>query len=248
MSGSATLTTCGGLTSAAQDSKCAIYVGTGCPSTPAIACNDDSPCTGGSGLNTSVTWNTTCGTAYTIQLGRYQASGANVGTFSVVETGSSCVPPGVPYCFGDGSGTACPCANNGSAGNGCASSVNAAGGNLSSTGNASIAADTVALVGSGLPNSSCLYFQGTTQLNGGNGIAFGDGLRCAGGTIIRLGTKTNVAGTSQYPTPGDQSVSQRGLCAAGDVRTYQCWYRNAAAFCTASTFNLTNGVQLTWAP
>jgi hypothetical protein len=35
---------------------------------------------------------------------------------------------------------------------------------------------------------------------------------------------------------------------APGVRTYQAWYRNAAAFCTASTFNLTNGVQLTWGP
>jgi hypothetical protein len=24
------------------------------------------------------------------------------------------------------------------------------------------------------------------------------------------------------------------------------WYRNAAVFCTASTFNLSNGLQVTW--
>src|SRR5205085_2144000 len=35
--------------------------------------------------------------------------------------------------------------------------------------------------------------------------------------------------------------------AAGNVRTYQCWYRNAAAFCTVETFNLSNGRQVTWA-
>ena len=29
---------------------------------------------------------------------------------------------------------------------------------------------------------------------------------------------------------------------------YQSWYRNAAAFCTSSTFNLTNGVTVTWTP
>jgi hypothetical protein len=27
---------------------------------------------------------------------------------------------------------------------------------------------------------------------------------------------------------------------------YQLWYRNAAAFCTPSTFNLTNGLDVTW--
>jgi hypothetical protein len=40
----------------------------------------------------------------------------------------------------------------------------------------------------------------------------------------------------------------KGADAVGDVRTYQCWYRNAAVFCTASTFNLTNGGQVTWIP
>ncbi|MBL8863148.1 MAG: hypothetical protein JNK02_14220 [Planctomycetes bacterium] len=152
------------------------------------------------------------------------------------------------FCFGDGAGAACPCANNGAAGNGCASSVNPNGGNLGATGSASIGADTFTLVGTGMPNSSALYFQGTSQLGGGLGVAFGDGLRCAGGSIIRLGTKNNVGGASQYPAAGDVAISIRGLNSVGDVRTYQVWYRNAAAFCTPSTFNLTNGLQTTWIP
>jgi hypothetical protein len=97
-----------------------------------------------------------------------------------------------------------------------------------------------------MPSSSALYFQGTSQLGGGAGSVFGDGLRCVGGTIIRLGTKNNVAGTSTYPVAGDASVSVRGAVSAGDVRMYQVWYRNAAAFCTSSTFNLTNGVEVSW--
>ncbi len=154
----------------------------------------------------------------------------------------------VPFCFGDGSGTACPCGNAGITGNGCASSVNAAGANLTTSGSASIGGDTLALLGSGMPNSTCLYFQGTNQQAGGAGVTFGDGLRCAGGTIIRLGTKTNVGGASQYPVGGDVPISIRGANAASDVRTYQAWYRNAADFCTPSTFNLSNGVSLTWQP
>ncbi|MCY2961534.1 MAG: hypothetical protein NTY35_15330 [Planctomycetota bacterium] len=150
---------------------------------------------------------------------------------------------GTPYCFGDGTGAACPCANNGAAGNGCANSVNANGGNLSATGSAVVGADTLALVGSGMPNTAtALYFQGTAQLN----VPFGDGLRCVGGTVIRLGTKTNAGGASQYPVGADPLVSVRGLVPSGATRNYQAWYRNAAAFCTASTFNLTNGLQIVW--
>jgi hypothetical protein len=154
--------------------------------------------------------------------------------------------PGTPYCFGDGAGAACPCGNPGAAGNGCASSVNALGAHLGASGSPSLTADTLLLLGSGMPNSSVLYFQGTAQLGGGLGVAFGDGLRCVAGTIVRLGTKTNVAGASQYPAAGDLPVSVRGMITAPGTRNYQMWYRNAAAFCTTSTFNLSNGLQIAW--
>ena len=83
---------------------------------------------------------------------------------------------------------------------------------------------------------------------GGVGEVDGDGLGCAGGSIVRLGTKNNVGGGSQYPVNSDPSVSVRGLVAAPGLRTYQIWYRNAAAFCTATTFNLTNAVVVIWSP
>jgi hypothetical protein len=38
-----------------------------------------------------------------------------------------------------------------------------------------------------------------------------------------------------------------GVPINGGLRTYQVWYRNAANFCTSSTFNLTNGVAIQWA-
>jgi hypothetical protein len=154
---------------------------------------------------------------------------------------------GTAFCPGDGTGTACPCGNNSPVGAnaGCLSSLGT-GGTLIATGAASLAADTVVLSGSGMPNSSALYFQGTAQQTGGAGAQFGDGLRCASGTIVRLGTKTNVFGSSQYPSGTDPSVSVKGLIAAPGVRTYQVWYRNAASFCTPSTFNLSNGWQITW--
>jgi hypothetical protein len=158
--------------------------------------------------------------------------------------------PGTGFCFGDGSGTACPCGNNSPAGNGegCLSSLGF-GAKLAASGLASVSNDSVVITGTNMPNSTCLYFQGTTQQSGGVGAVFGDGLRCAGGVIVRLGTKTNAGGTSHYPTGADALISIKGAVPAGGAtRTYQCWYRNAAAFCTTATFNLTNGVSIAWAP
>jgi hypothetical protein len=43
-------------------------------------------------------------------------------------------------------------------------------------------------------------------------------------------------------------VSVRREVLAPGVRTYQVWYRNAASFCTSSTFNLTNGLSIQWEP
>jgi hypothetical protein len=39
-----------------------------------------------------------------------------------------------------------------------------------------------------------------------------------------------------------------GAIAAPGDRYYQVWYRNAAAFCGPDTFNLTNGLRVTWTP
>ncbi len=161
-----------------------------------------------------------------------------------------CQPGGTLYCFGDGTGTACPCGNTSPAGNqeGCLNSLGF-GGRLRSSGVARVSADSFALLGSNMPNSSALYFQGTAQQSGGNGAIFGDGKRCAAGSVIRLGTKINAGNASQYPVTGDQTISVRGaLPTGGGTRYYQVWYRNAAAFCTVSTFNLTNGLHTTWLP
>jgi hypothetical protein len=109
--------------------------------------------------------------------------------------------------------------------------------------------DTLQLVASSLTNSVVTVFQGTTTVNDGQGAPFGDGLRCAGGTTVRLASKPSVAGILQYPGPGDQPISQRGgVPASGGFRTYQVWYRNAGSFCTSATYNLTNAVAVLWLP
>ncbi|MBL8860868.1 MAG: hypothetical protein JNK02_02560 [Planctomycetes bacterium] len=226
------------------DTKVAVYSGSACPASPALACNDDG-CGFGGGPSIA-TFNAVLGQNYVIQVGLWPGEVPGSGTFTITP---SCPPAvGTPFCFGDGSATGCPCGNFGATGNGCANSLNAAGANLSATGAASLSADSVVLAGSGMPNSSALYFQGTSQQGGGLGTVFGDGLRCAGGSVIRIKTVSNTAGSSQYPSAGDPPVSVRGLVVAPGSRTYQVWYRNAAAFCTAATFNLSNGLQLDWQP
>ncbi|MFO1010075.1 MAG: hypothetical protein U1F29_08440 [Planctomycetota bacterium] len=155
------------------------------------------------------------------------------------------------YCFGDGSGTACPCGNNSlpAAQAGCLSSIGS-GGRLLASGLPFVTGDTLALNASGMPATvACLYFQGTLADNGGLGSFRGDGLICTAGTLLRLGTRTNVAGASSFPGAGGPLVSVRGgIPAAGGTYFYQAWYRNAAVFCTSETFNLTNGMAVTWLP
>lgn len=148
-------------------------------------------------------------------------------------------------CAGDTSLIPCPCGNNAPANSnlGCLNSLGL-GGSLSATGASSLSADSVVLAGSQMPNSSALYFQGI----GVSASQFGDGIRCATGAVIRLAVTSNVIGASQYPGPGDPSVSVRGLVAAPGFRAYQVWYRNSASFCTSATFNLTNGFRISWGP
>ncbi len=165
--------------------------------------------------------------------------------FAVWDVGASALT----FCAGDGSASVCPCGNASPAGSGagCLNS-SGSGGRVSAGGSARLSGDSLTLHGSGMTNSSALYFQGTTQTAGGAGSVFGDGLRCAGGSIARLGAEVNVGGMSQYPTGGDAAISVKGAVGSVGTRTYQVWYRNAAAYCTASTFNLTNGCLVNWVP
>src|SRR5207237_7863800 len=99
-----------------------------------------------------------------------------------------------------------------------------------------------------MTNGSALYFQGTTRVNGGTGAVFGDGLRCAGGSVVRLAIESNTGGASGYPRANEPHVSVKGLVTAPSTRVYQVWFRDAQSFCTPSTFDLTNAVEIVWDP
>ncbi len=67
------------------------------------------------------------------------------------------------------------------------------------TGTDSASAGDLVLNGAYLgPNKPGLYFQGNNSVSGGNGVPFGDGLRCAGGQLRRLELlASSGGGTSQ---------------------------------------------------
>ncbi len=174
---------------------------------------------------------------------------ANAGTPpSSVSILRNCTNSGRAVCSGDGSATPCPCGP-GAPGRGCPTSFEPRGALLAGTGSAQVADDGLRLACEGVSPTIVTFFQGTAIAGGNSGVVFGDGLRCAGGTTIRIAPVLATGGAASYPGPGDAPISQRGqVPAAGGTRTYQVWFRNAADFCTSATFNLTNGLALAWAP
>ena len=188
-------------------------------------------------------------TAGTITLGTFKVPGA-VQVSAEIPSGDA--SPGVPFCFGDGTANTCPCGNAGDPGSGCANSQNPGGARLASSGTQS--PDTVVLTASGeLPSVLSIVLQGTT--NNPSGFLFGDGLRCATGTLKRLYVKNAVGGVVTAPAGGDlsitaQSAAKGDTIPSGGTRTYQVYYRDSSAsFCPAPPgdgFNVTNAVRITW--
>ena len=234
--GSATVSTC----NSSFDTKIAAYPGGGCPTVgSSLACNDDT-----CGLQSEITFNAVAGTTYTLQIGTFSAATAGgAGNFDISIAGPA--QPGTAFCFCD-SGNA-PCGNGGASGNGCANGADANGANLAGSGTAVVGSDSLVLSGSGLvPNQPGLYFQGNNAVSGGTGVVFGDGIRCAGGGVIRLGVAvadaTGLSSTAGFAS----SISVKGAVAPGDLRHYQLWYRDPASSPCGALFNLSNGYSVQW--
>jgi len=154
-----------------------------------------------------------------------------------------CVEAGLGniYCVGDGSATPCPCSN-ASASGGCANSTGV-GGTMTAYGSASVSADDLTFSATGLiPSQPVLLFVGNNAVNSGAGNSFGDGLRCAGGGVRRLGVRfCDPAGSANW----GGGLNTTGGWSAGDLQRFQGWYRDASGPC-GSTFNLTQGLELTF--
>ena len=148
------------------------------------------------------------------------------------------------YCFGSGDHTPCPCGNDADSREGCQNSTGS-GATAAAAGSVSVTADDLSIHGDWLvPSQPALLFAGINAINQGDGVAFGDGLRCAGGAIERLGVR--VPDDCGHASWGPGLVGQGGW-GAGDRRRFQIWYRDPSGPC-ASGFNLTNGLDARFTP
>ena len=165
-------------------------------------------------------------------------------------------PNQITYCYGDGSGAACPCANFSAAGDneGCLHAPGIGGRLVGYVDQGalvpSIANDRLVLHALRLPAQTfILFFQGTLPMAAGNGIPFGNGLLCVSGNITRLNIKATCNGQAGLPEPGDPLISVSGSVSPGTYY-YQGWFRTSPGFCASvpGFYNLTNGVKSTWVP
>ncbi len=89
-----------------------------------------------------------------------------------------------------------------------------------------------------MPNAPFLYFHGSTQTE----APFGNGLRCVGGNVVRIGPVGVASGGVAQATI---DLPSAGITSAG-VRDFQCWYRNPAG--GGAGFNLSDALEITCVP
>ena len=154
---------------------------------------------------------------------------------------------GSAYCFGDGSGTPCPC-HDGASGRGCENDFND-GARLDAFGAASFELDTFRLeVFDVPPGSAGICLKGSTVVNGGLGNVVGDGLLCL---TPQLRSQVIIAdspgGTiSMTQWNGQPFGTHTNAANVGASTYYQWWYRDAANNCSGQDFNFSNGWVVDW--
>lgn len=153
---------------------------------------------------------------------------------------------GTAFCLGDGTGSPCPCANNGAAGHGCENSSATGGAILEASGHNS-PDNVVLIVSSSKPTALHVFFTGNTTVGP---LLYGDGQRCVGG-LKRLASKSATGGAAAYPEGAELSITARSAALGipitpGQHRFYFAAYRDPVAFCTANTFNSSNAVDILW--
>lgn len=116
------------------------------------------------------------------------------------------------------------------------------GASILAAGSTSVSANQLAFVAQAFPGvNQGRLIAGTTQAQ----IPFGDGFRCVGGAVVRLGSSTASQGVATYPL--DFTTSAGALLLPGSTWNFQVHYRDLTPPGGAG-FNLTNGVTLTLAP
>ena len=159
---------------------------------------------------------------------------------------------------GQGGVLACPCSNPPSGpGRGCENSSGTGGAVLSAAGGSLVSSDSLTFATSGqTPSTLSLVTQASAALPAG--VAFGQGVRCASGLLLRLYTKTASGGGITAPdfAAGDPSVTARSAGSGdpilpGQSRWYFVYYRDPLVLggCPASLgFNVTQTGRVDWTP
>jgi hypothetical protein len=153
---------------------------------------------------------------------------------------------GTPYCFGDGSGTACPCGNSGEAGSGCANSTGL-GALTYNFGGASVSAADTALFTVRTPSNQVgLYLMGSSQLAGGLGVAIFDGLVCTGGVSVRFPAQfTGLQGVMDLLDPAATFPAE---IVPGSTWNFAAWFRDPVGGPCGTGANFSNAVQIDFLP
>jgi hypothetical protein len=167
----------------------------------------------------------------------------------------------ISFCFGDGTGTACPCANTGNVGHGCDNRqpTGTGGALLGGSGLASLSGDALTLNVVNSLDHVHVLFEGTQNTGF---LRYGAGLRCVrGGTngsgqsfLKRLEQGTPTGGGISFSGVSLASSSKGAPLVPGETYDYYVAYRdaemNGAPGCPgfAFGFNSTNACAVTWSP
>jgi hypothetical protein len=127
--------------------------------------------------------------------------------------------------------------------------------NLTASGIAYLSMDSLVFTTNGeKPTAMSVLLQGTSSPPAG--VVFGQGVRCVGGTMRRLFTKSAFFGSIYAPdaSSGDPTVSARSAALGdaiqpGESRWYLVYYRDPIVLggCPAtSTFNATQTGRIDW--
>lgn len=164
--------------------------------------------------------------------------------------------PMIPICDpGEGMVVTCPCGNPARGQNrGCNNSSFTSGAALTATGVASLSADSVVFTTGGEKPTALSILGQWTNPRVSPGHRFGQGLRCAIGSMKRLYSATAVGGSITVPSGAQPSISAQSAVKgdtilAGESRAYIVYYRDSTVLggCSPSlNFNSTQTGKIVW--